>query len=299
MTRRHNLERHRLSLAEIREIMNSMKTLAYLETRKLSRFLDAQHTVVESIEEAATDLFSFYPELLTETQVMTPVYILLGTERGFCGDFNHALIRNLETTLLEKSHKNPLLVPIGHKLSSLLEEDARVTVSIEGASVVEEATSLLNQVVKALTTLQDKYGVLSVFCLYHSNENEIAIQQLLPSFQQLLRKPSRFTQPPMLNQSPMDFMVEFTEHYLFAALHEMLYTSLMIENQFRISHLEGAVRHLDEESAQLVRQCNALRQEEIIEEIEVILLSAASIGKPVGIEGSTQPQDGREGYEPE
>ena len=46
MTRRHDLEHHRNSLAEIRDIMNSMNTLAYLETRKLSRFLDAQHAVV-------------------------------------------------------------------------------------------------------------------------------------------------------------------------------------------------------------------------------------------------------------
>jgi F0F1-type ATP synthase gamma subunit len=38
------------------------------------------------------------------------------------------------------------------------------------------------------------------------------------------------------------------------------------------------VRHLDDESAELERQCNALRQEEIIEEIEEIMLSAASLG---------------------
>ena len=57
----------------------------------------------------------------------------------------------------------------------------------------------------------------------------------------------------------------------------MLYTSLMAENQQRVAHLEGAVKHLDDESAELVRQCNTLRQAEIIEEIEVILLSADSL----------------------
>ena len=53
MTQRRNLEHHRHSLAEIRDIMNSMKTLAYMETRKLGSFLDAQHTVLQSIEEVA------------------------------------------------------------------------------------------------------------------------------------------------------------------------------------------------------------------------------------------------------
>jgi len=57
----------------------------------------------------------------------------------------------------------------------------------------------------------------------------------------------------------------------------MLYNSLMVENLHRMAHLEGAVKHLDDKSAELARQCNALRQEEIIEEIEVILLSGTSL----------------------
>jgi F-type H+-transporting ATPase subunit gamma len=37
------------------------------------------------------------------------------------------------------------------------------------------------------------------------------------------------------------------------------------------------VRRLDDEAEDLTRKCNALRQEEIVEEIEVILLSASSL----------------------
>jgi F-type H+-transporting ATPase subunit gamma len=71
-------------------------------------------------------------------------------------------------------------------------------------------------------------------------------------------------------------LLELTDHYLFAALNEILYTSLMVENHQRVTHLEGAITHLDDELATLTRQSNALRQEEIIEEIEVILLNTSS-----------------------
>ena len=37
------------------------------------------------------------------------------------------------------------------------------------------------------------------------------------------------------------------------------------------------MQHLDDKSANLLHKSNALRQEEIIEEIEVILLSASSL----------------------
>ena len=85
----------------------------------------------------------------------------------------------------------------------------------------------------------------------------------------------------MLNLPPATCLAELIDHYLFAALHEIVYVSLMAENIQRVRHLEGAVRHLDDKSATLQHQSNALRQEEIIEEIEVILLSAASLDKKV------------------
>ena len=66
-------------------------------------------------------------------------------------------------------------------------------------------------------------------------------------------------------------------HNLFAILHKIMYVSLMTENVRRMQHLEGAAHHLDDKSAELLRKCNALRQEEIIEEIEVILRSASDL----------------------
>ncbi len=38
MTRRQDIEQHRRSLNEIRDIMNSMKNLSFMETRKISEF---------------------------------------------------------------------------------------------------------------------------------------------------------------------------------------------------------------------------------------------------------------------
>lgn len=276
MTRRREVERHRHSLGEIRDIMNSMKTLAYLETRKLGRFLSAQHAVVKNVEDAAADFLAFYPDTLPAVRETTPVYLLIGSERGFCGDFNHAILRQLETTLQMNAAVVPLLL-VGRKLHVLMENDARVAALVDGASVVEEVANTLSQLVHELTTVQRKRGPLSLYGLYHSAEDGIVMQNLLPPLRHLLRPERPLLHPPELNLSPRQFLLDLTDHYLFAALHEMLYASLMAENQLRVSHLDGAVQHLDEESADLARRSNALRQEEIIEEIEVILLSATGL----------------------
>ena len=277
MTRRHDLQHHRHSLREIRNILNAMKTLAYMETRKLSTFLDAQHKVVEGLTEAATDLLSFYPETLPEETKTTPAYLLIGSEQGFCGDFNQAVIENMELSLSAPPISKPSLIIVGRKLCNLLQDDIHVSAQIEGPCVVEEVPDVLDHALQALADLQAQQPMLSLYSVYHSGVQGIVTKKLLPPFQDNRQQPARFTYPPELNLSPKNLLFDLTEQYLFAALHESLYTSLLEENRRRMIHLEGAVKHLDHLSDELTQQFNVLRREEIIEEIEVILLNTGSL----------------------
>jgi len=280
MTRRRELEQHRHTLGEIRDIMNSMKTLAYIESRKLGRFLEAQRAVVANIETMAADFLGFYPRLLPQAEGATPVCLLLGSERGFCGDFNETLLRQLESHVREYSIDTPRLIVTGNKLGNQMEGDPRVVSFFDGANVVEEVEKTLSLIINALTELQVKEGAMSLTVLYHDPDREqVVTTEVLPPFKQYQNTTPHFPYPPVLNLPPEAFLAELVDQYLFAALHEIMYVSLMAENIRRVRHLEGAVQHLDDKSANLLHQSNALRQEEIIEEIEVILLSTASLDK--------------------
>ncbi len=248
-----------------------MKNLAYMEARKLARLVDAQQAVVQSIETVAGDFVQFHGAVLPEVSDAATVFLLCGSERGFCGNFNHALLRHVATV---PAPGRPMLITVGRKLAGLLEDDARLAATLAGASVLEETAAVLVTIVRELNAMQRRHGLLTVVGIHHGAEGGIKAQQILPPFHHLLNQPSTFSHPPELNQTPREFLLELTDHYLFASLHRILYASLMAENRFRVSHLEGAVRHLDEQSASLARQSNALRQEEIVEEIEVILLNA-------------------------
>jgi len=276
MTRRRDLEAHRATLDEIHEIMSSMKSLAYMETRKLAGLLDAQHAVVDGIEAMAADFLGFFPETLAGGGKTTDVHVLVGSERGFCGDFNEALVRYLETHLAQTAIEPPFLIAVGRKLHPLLESKPRLCATIDGASTVDEVAEIIKRVADAIAVLQMQSGPLSISVLHHTPDaKEIDLNRFVPPFERFRNGPRRFPYPPVLNLQPQVFFLELTDQYVFAALHEVLYASLMAENHRRVRHLEGAVRHLDDKSSALRRKCNALRQEEIIEEIEIILLSAS------------------------
>lgn len=274
MTRRLELEQHRHSIGEIREIMNSMKTLAYMETRKLSRHLDTQRALTESIHEVAADFLSFHPETLPGTKEEVRVYIVIGSERGFCGDINQRLLVHLEQIFTSPTPAARTIIVVGSKLHSLLERDFPGLVFINGANVAEEIAPVLSEISEQLTKVRKMHAVMSVYGLHYSESEQLVMSKILPPFEELLFKPPRFSIPPILNLTPADFLIELTEQYLLATLYEMFYTTLMVENRSRVVHLEGAVKRLDDISMELSSKVSSLRQEEITEEIEVILLNA-------------------------
>ncbi len=256
--------------------MGSMKTLAYMETRRLARFLASQAIVVEAIEEVAEDFLSFHPDASPSVTQTQPAYIVIGAERGFCGDFNRALIEQLESIAENAVDRPPLVLALGHKLCQLLETHASLVAQVAGASVAEEVPAVIESLIRELGGLQKRFPGLSLTAIYHADE-KIETKRLLPPFESAMHTHPSEPNPPALNVSPESFFLELVDHYLLAALNHVIYTSLMAENHRRVMHLDGAVRHLEEKEGELARKCNALRQEEITEEIEVILLSASSL----------------------
>ncbi|MGP8305264.1 F0F1 ATP synthase subunit gamma [Vibrio sp. YIC-376] len=276
MSRRLDLDNHHHSLNEIIKILDAMKMLAYMETHKLGTFLDTQHRAIDVISSAASDFLSFYPGTLLKKSEELPVYLLIGSERGFCGDFNQELVDYIEQFLNIPSNVKPTLIIVGRKLCNLMQDDVHVYAQIDGPNVVEEVSTALEQTVQILTQLQQQQPLMSLYSIYHSGEQEISTKKLLPPFQHKHPQSASFPYPPELNLSPADFLINVAEQFLFTALHEIFYTSLLEENYNRIMHLEGAVKHLESKADELTQQCNILRREEITEEIEVILLNASS-----------------------
>ncbi|MFM8331429.1 MAG: F0F1 ATP synthase subunit gamma [Candidatus Methylumidiphilus sp.] len=266
MSRRHELEQRLRKLGEIGEIMRTMKNLALMETRKLARFIDVQDESVRLIEAAAADFLHCFPRP-AEPADGAAALLLIGAERGFCGDFNDAVLRALDGS----DEAGPILA-VGGKLCARLAQHPRLAAQLDGPTVAEDVPKTLNRLLAEIGRLRQAHAGLTV--LHHRSGTEgVCRKPLLPPFGAVAAPSPPPSHPPLLNLPPKQFYAGLLRHYLFAALHELFYTSLMAENQRRVQHLEGAVQRLEEKTETLARQSHTLRQEEITEEIEVILLS--------------------------
>jgi len=274
MTRLREVVHHLETLGDIREIMNAMKNLAIIESRKLEKVLDSQQIIVDDIDTIATDFTLHFPfDLQVDSQ--HHLYILIGAERGFSGSFNHQLLTHYRRLLQQSPGQDVFTIAIGRKLTTAFDASSLKTVLLEGASAQEEISHVLNQLVSQVETIQHEYGSLCCSVVRHDQITRgIVTQTLLPPFQQLQDQHPPSAYPPLLYLSPPGFLSDLIQQYLFAQLYSALSNSLLAENEYRVAHLQGAIKHLDERSVELGRLRRSLRQEEIIEEIEVILLNA-------------------------
>lgn len=279
MSLSRELQLHITQLTEIRSILNSMKNLAFMEIHKLQRLKTMQGQAVANIERAALDFLDFYPGPAAVDDNAAHVCILLGAERGFCGDFNESLINVIATGAYTG------VIAVGSRLCNRQEDiAAEVIATLEGANVAEEIPAVINRLIDAISSLHDggtatkAVSALQLTVVYHDTApNQIAQRQALPPFPRQNGQTQHYGNPPILNLEPGEFFADLLHHYLFAVLHEIFYISLMAENHRRLQHLEGAVNHLDDETVKLQRKSQIYRQEEITEEIEVILLNAENL----------------------
>ena len=280
MSRRRELDDRLHALRDINGILRAMKNLALMEQQKLARFLTTQRRVVDSLEAAAEDFFTFYPAAARQLGKGTSVWLIIGSERGFCGDYNERLLEGVEQHIHEHSPAQPRLVLIGRKLVAKFAQDQRVAASLAGPTVAEEVPAVLVGLMARLRELQasQKPGVRLEFTIVHHNPaSEGGGIRVHEPIKRAPGRPVRMSYPPVLNLDPFAFATDLIDHHLFSLLHEVFYSSLMAENLRRFQHMDQAIQRLEKDMAELVLRRSSLRQEEITEEIEVIMLSAEAL----------------------
>ncbi|WP_417069937.1 F0F1 ATP synthase subunit gamma [Niveibacterium terrae] len=267
MSRRRELARRLETLSDIAGILSAMKGLALMEIHRLADFLVSQRTMVASIELAAADFLAWHAPLSGKAQACSELCVIVGSEQGFCGDFNESLIEGIEP--------GARVIVVGRRLADRLGDTDGVEAVLPGATVADEVPAVLLSLTRSLDRLllDEKLAGCALSALSHAEGHGIRRRQLLPLPAPASPEPAhRFAAE--LNLPPAQFLHELSGHYLYAMLNEVLYSALLAENRQRLAHMEGALRHLDDECAQLKLSYNRQRQEEITEDIEIILLAA-------------------------
>jgi len=268
MSKLSDLQARMRSLRDIESILNAMKNLSLVEITKISKFYATQQELFQTVESVLADFQKFYAATLSRTvTALNSVYVLIGSERGFCGGFNEAVQKTLTHNEADADIK---LILVGRKLALKFLDDKRVVTSLEGPSATEEIPTVISQLARVLAGFPD-----SVWSIIHNRySSEGSCVEITSPFEFAKKHASpTYEFPPLLNLPSAELRPQLFEQYLFALFYGIFYLSFMAENHERLRHMDGALNKLQDEEHRLRQASNSLRQEAITEELEVIMLS--------------------------
>lgn len=253
---------------ELDDVVTAMKNLAQVELHRVSKLEEVQQGAYETALRAFAMVQQYQKARSRGNEQQYEsikhkgknVALLIGAERGFCGGFNEQIVRTLE----ESTKDYDELWVIGSRLGSKLRGN-KIDQVYQAPSTADEVLPCVHLLVDAILQLDNPLVSLTV--LSHS-ESELDWCELIPDPE----LPDTALPNSMILQIPSSLLLEELRwQFLQQALCHLLMMSLRIENHYRLQQMEGAREHLESLSHSLRLKINALRQQKIVEEIEVIL----------------------------
>ena len=268
MSRRRQIVARLSAYGDVRTMLSAMKSIAMMELHKLGSHLERQRMTMKTVETAAADFLAFH-DLPSATG--KAVYIAIGSERGFCGDFNEGLLEGISQARVRGDH----VLLVGSRLAEQFEEDEIKPGFLPGPNIFEELTNVLESVARRLEIEQESVpeALLQVTVLFHDQGGLVEkIIAPLPLSRVSSGLPVVTGNPPYLTLEPQVFLAGLMQQAMLLGLQEVFAFSLASENHRRLEHMNTALRRLGKRTATLERQLNKSRQEDIIQEIETLLI---------------------------
>ena len=264
-------------LNELSAVMRAMKNMALAESRKLARRSVHTDEALDTIEYALADVLTWHAgRAMSQATGAGVTLVAIGAERGFCGNFNQIVAQSVAGRRSAAAASNERTVVVGARLAALLNaQGLPSSQTVTGASSVEEVPHVVQRLVDAILGDDGSQGELGrVVILGHWPGSEGAIARtLFPP--QLPADIAPAASYPARTYLPWETLVsQLLEQWLWEALHAALYNSLAVEIRQRLMHVDSAMRRSEDRAADLRTRYNVVRQEEITQEIEVIMLAS-------------------------
>lgn len=258
MTQRREIEGRLALYDDLSGILGAMRSFALAELHRVTRREAAQREVVQAVTVTLHDVSNFLPP---QDHNDNDIWLLFGSVRGFCGGFNEDVVHLWQNS---GGLGHPTIV-VGERLFATM-TDAVQIIAVRGAEGGLDAALAIDRMLTAIPQARAMNAGSSGLIACLRDEDGARIQRLLP----LPVSKVENSLPLLVNEPGEKIAASVAEHFLFHMLLSLQLRSIRVENRMRLMQMENALQHLDRGRVDLKRLRNRMRQEEIVEEIELM-----------------------------
>ncbi|MBK8971335.1 MAG: F0F1 ATP synthase subunit gamma [Hahellaceae bacterium] len=255
--------------ATLHKVMGAMKAMAFAEMNRLQQQMVSEQVCLMRYQQAMRALLAG-TEPAQQLRRSNTTEIVIGTERGFCGEIN----RRLADYVSQDVPSDHTLLLIGERLHQSVSGRAFKRFSgAQSGEGIEAVVDALFEYWQGADGTPDSSDLRVTY--WDDTHHQVATLTALMPLAAAVGEPLNETSPD--DYTPACYLPrevlrrELEPDLVFALLHCAVKMALLSENRQRVSHLDAATRHLKDKNENLRVQANQLRQSNIISEVEALL----------------------------
>ncbi len=257
----------------IKKITHAMRLISMSSRSKLKNREEPLQEYIKTAQQLLQQVQNNLPEKTQETEnkPYNPLVILIGSQRGLCGNFNTVLFNFFEKITQPSQHPDGIIqiIPVGKKAVHYVEDNAQFRI-IEQFSELSAKT--LHSIAHAiLMRILDPQSPFTHVVVFSNKLKTFFIQKphetiLLPFHDQepSARQP---LQAYYWEQSPQDVINQLKHQIIEANVEYLLFQSLLAEHAARFITMDNATRNAQSLLEDTQLQYNKLRQAKITKEL--------------------------------
>jgi len=269
VTRAAEIETHIGNMAELRDIVGAMRSLASARVQRTQQMLTGIRSYAETMAKGIGVALLLMPEPMAPptTQPGRRTVVLFTAEHGFVAGFNDRLL-DAATTALDRHDRLFILGTRG----VIAAEERKLAAAWTGPmatrpeAAAETTRRLTSELYRAIAT-GELTRVDVMFARHRQNQNmTIERRRVFPVDPSSLT-PARQQQPPLHNVRPDHLLEKLIADYVFALLTEAAVESIASENAARFAAMQSAHDNISDKLEELRRDASQARQAEITTEL--------------------------------
>lgn len=284
-----SLSRQIRSAEDLSSVVRTMKTLAAVSIRQYEEAVESLRDYRRNVEDGLrmllwdADLTEFSDSLQVEHR--PELAVVFGSDQGLCGQFNQQIVTFVANRFTKQadtdddaptSTERPLLIAVGHRCASLLEEAGfSVEACLPEANSVAAVTDCVQDLLPTIERVRQKRNT-GRLALYFPQRVTAAVTEphrtrVLPvelrHFAGHWKSHRQSRSLPLHTLPRQELLPSLLREYLFVSLFRACAESLSSENAARIQSMQTAERNITDRLRELRGEFNQSRQTSITEEL--------------------------------
>ena len=283
------LSRHSATLASIRGIVHTMKTLSAINAapyEHAARAIEAYHaTILQGLAafSHSTGDLAAYSQPDGEQWL-----VVFGSDHGLCGNYNETLARLVSEYCKASLPKPQRLLCIGQQMNSALEDQGLLSESVVmPPATVEGIGRMAGDIVTQLDVISrrqpmHRIGVTLAFTQRgDQGAREVVTRSLLPLEKKLLQRDKRWSSRtlPDYSMAPDALLASLIRSHIFASVFRASAEAMATENAARLALMQQAEQSVDDRLEQVKGELRSVRQTDITSELMDVIIGFEVLNK--------------------